>query len=220
MRLLSICLTLLTLLPATLLPAPARAVTFEACEKVERAEIELAIGSAMSLAQAAGAAVRDDANFGRWFGAFSDRNAETVRRNLKAVHDALALDELNVICVNTGFEGCKDGTYAYVYRDQHYDVHLCPSFRFLPAMFDFEADDPRMENGTREGTIIHEVSHFVIVAGTDDNCYSRPVCSEMAGRDPYSVVHNADSYQYYAEDVGFFPVLLDLLAVKTGRARR
>ncbi|SHJ21078.1 M35 family metallo-endopeptidase [Wenxinia saemankumensis] len=200
-------------------PAPARAVTYETCTKAEQAEIAAAASGAMEMAQAAAAAVRDDDTFARWFGRYSDRNAETVRRNLKAVHDAISLDEINVRCINEGFEGCKDGTYAYVFREEHYHVHLCPSFRLLPAMFDFDAADPRMENGTREGTIIHELSHFVVIAGTDDHCYARGPCSDMARRDPFSAIRNADSYQYFAEDVGFFPVM-HLVLSPTGRARR
>ena len=56
-------------------------------------------------------------------------------------------------------------------------------------------------NGTREGTIIHEISHFNIVGRTEDNCYSREYCAEMATGNAYAVVRNADSYQYYTEDI-------------------
>ena len=183
-------------------PAPGRAATFETCTKDERAEIDAAMAGDELLARSDAAAVADDATFVRWFGAYSPKSAETVRRTLQAVHDALAGGVVNLRCIREGSDGCERGIYAYVHQVEPYHVHLCPSFRRLPAMFDIDAADPGMENGTREGTIIHEVSHFDIVAGTQDSCYARSACAAMARQDPASVLRNADSYQYYAEDVG------------------
>ena len=91
-------------------PTPARATEFEACEKTEIEEIELAVARAVDMAAVAAAGVRDDASFGRWFGVYSPRNADTVRATLKAIHGALRDETLAVTCVNQGSEGCKGGT--------------------------------------------------------------------------------------------------------------
>ncbi|GGL59147.1 M35 family metallo-endopeptidase [Wenxinia marina] len=206
---------------ATLLPAaPARALDFETCTKVEMERIHAAVDGALTMSAAAAAAVGDDETYGRWFGRYSARNAEEVRNSLKAVHDALLRDELYLICMNDGFDGCKDGTYAYVYRDEPYRIYLCPSFHFLPGMFEYDNTADEMENGTREGTIIHELSHFEAVAGTDDNCYARSVCSSEARRQPGLVIRNADSFQYYAEDIAVLPVPGGAILIRTGRLRR
>ena len=83
-------------------------------------------------------------------------------------------------------------------------MHYCRPFFSLPSVIGISPTSPLLENGTMEGTIIHEVSHFDQTAGTEDYCYSRTDCSRMAMRDPNSARRNADSLQYYAEDVLFY----------------
>ena len=143
-----------------------------------------------------------------------------MRARFKAVHGALSADHAEAVCVNSGEGGCKAGTYAYVFRDEPYRIYLCAPFHGLPAMFDMAESAPQMENGTREGTIIHEMSHFVVVAGTEDACYARSVCRDMAARDPFSAILNADSLQYFAEDVAYLPPPELAPGLRTGRARR
>lgn len=203
-----------------LLSGPARALSYEGCTKVEMAQIESAVAGAIEMSAAAAAAVADDAAYGTWFGRYSPRHADMVRARLKAVHAALLLGRTEAVCVPDGGDGCKDGTYAYVYRYEPYRIHLCTSFHHLPAMFEVPQESDEMENGTREGTIIHEMSHFAVVAGTEDTCYARSVCRDMAASDPFGVILNADSFQYYAEDVAFLPAAGAVLLVKTGRRPR
>lgn len=202
------------------LVGPASALEFAACTKAEIGRLDSALAGAVAMSAAAAVAVRDDDLYGTWFGRYSARYADEVRARLKAVHAALTRDETEFVCVNDGFDGCKEGTFAYVYRDEPYRVYVCTPFHHLPAMFDVDPLAPEMENGTREGTIIHEVSHFAVVAGTEDNCYARSVCRDMAATDPFGATRNADSFQYFAEDVAFLPAPVALRLAKTGRARR
>ena len=51
---------------------------------------------------------------------------------------------------------------------------------------------------------MHEVSHFLRVADTSDHCYSRRECREMAQDDAIRAIDNADSYQYFTEDVTYY----------------
>lgn len=196
------------------------ALSFEACTKAERARLDSAVVGAAEMTRAAAAAVRDDALYRTWFGQYAPRRADEVRARFKAVHAALLLDALDFVCINDGFESCKSGTFAYVYRDAPYRIHVCVPFHRLPAMLEADPSEPEMENGTREGTIIHEMSHFAVVAGTEDTCYARSACRDLAALDPVSVILNADSLQYFAEDVGFLLGAPGQPLVKTGRSRR
>ena len=174
-------------------------------KKVEIAVIEGAIEGAGALALRAAVTIGDTAEYARWFGRYGPEEATAVRGVLKAVNEALSEAPIRAICGNRGSrDGCEGSIYAWVLRDEAYVVTFCPNFFTLPAMFDYDPGDDPLENGTREGTIIHEVSHFKVVGDTDDLCYGRTPCAQMARRDPLSVIRNADSYQYYAEDIAYF----------------
>lgn len=202
------------------LAAQAQAQTFERCTKVEIEVIQAAIDGAEVLALNAAGAVGDTDVYRRWFGPYSPRNGEQVRNALKAINDALSESVVHARCGNLDEEGCKGGeTYAWVYRTEPFRINLCPNFFEMPVMFEYDSTDSRMENGTREGTIIHELSHFGVVADTDDICYSRGFCSDLARRSPGEAIRNADSYQYFAEDIGYFPPIIVVRGL-TGRQAR
>ena len=57
----------------------------------------------------------------------------------------------------------ESGTYAYVYPDSPYQVYLCGAFWSAP----------NTGTDSRAGTIIHELSHFTVVAGTNDWAYGK-----------------------------------------------
>lgn len=179
----------------------ARAQTFEACEKSEIAVIRGAITGARDLVRRAAASVDDTPDFRRWFGTYTRRGGDAVRRDLKAVNRALATREIHNVCVNTGLDACKGGTYAYIYGHTAWTIHYCRPFFGLPSVGGVAADATDLEYGTVEGTIIHELSHFEQTAGTEDFCYSRTECARMASRNPNSARRNADSLQYFSEDV-------------------
>lgn len=185
----------------TTLAQSVAAQGFENCTKAEVATATAAITDAKRVSLNAAAAVGDTPEFTRWFGKYAPETGEVVRANLKAIVGAVRSGTITTICENVGFDGCDPGTYAFVNATQPYRVHLCPSFFRMPSLNRLDPDQSSGENGSQTGTIIHELSHFRIVARTDDNCYARTVCSRMAQRNSVSAVHNADSYQYYAEDV-------------------
>ncbi len=53
---------------------------------------------------------------------------------------------------------------------------------------------------SKGGTIIHEVSHFNAVAGTDDIVYGQSGAKSLAISDPNGATNNADSHEYFAEN--------------------
>lgn len=148
--------------------------------------------------------IGDTAEYQRWFGSYSKLNAEKVRASLKSVVTALQSGAVTAQCERVATGGCEADEYAWVYTDEPYLIHICPSYFTLPSLANLRPGTRASNNGTREGTIIHEVSHFLVVAETDDHCYSRSECSRMAQRDAARAIENADSYQYYAEDIAYF----------------
>ena len=183
--------------------APVQAQSFEGCKKTEIAYATAAIDGARAISLRAAAMVGDTPEYGQWFGQFSKDNSEQVRATLKAIDRALQSDQLRAVCPSTGEDGCTRDVFANVWPDQPYVVNLCPSFFRMPSMLGVVRTSSAFDTGTREGTLIHEVSHFEIVGGTEDNCYGREVCTGMARRDAQRATDNADSYQYFAEDITF-----------------
>ncbi|MEO9862755.1 MAG: M35 family metallo-endopeptidase [Yoonia sp.] len=186
--------------------APASAQTFEGCTKAERGIIIAALDRSKRLVLTAATAVGPTPVYTRWFGKFSPRNGDIVRRNLKAVVSAVRTGQVSAACVNHGVGLCDQDTYAFVDPDEHYEVKLCPSFFQMQTMKELDNESAAAGNGTRAGTLIHEITHFTVVAGTDDICYSREVCTDMAIDAPQDALINADSYQYFVEDVTFYGV--------------
>ena len=119
-----------------------------------------------------------------WFGTYMSSRYSTVRNNFGAIDDALDNASMNFNC------GCNQNYYAYVYPNQPYNIYVCRIF--------WQA--PNTGTDSKAGTIIHEVSHFNVVAGTDDVVYGQTGAKNLAISDPAKAVQNADSHEYFAEN--------------------
>lgn len=183
---------------------PTAAQAYPGCDDRQITLLKDALRGAKDLTLKAAVSVGDTPEYTRWFGTYSDDNAERVRASLKSVMTVLRGGTVTAQCEPARSAKCANSEYAFVYPDAPYLIHFCQSYFRLPGVDALRPDDRRSENGTREGTIIHEVTHFMHVAATEDHCYSRSLCSEMAMRHPRNAIDNADSYQYFAEDVMFF----------------
>ncbi|MFZ1224247.1 MAG: M35 family metallo-endopeptidase, partial [Dokdonella sp.] len=53
---------------------------------------------------------------------------------------------------------------------------------------------------SRAGTLVHETSHFNVVAGTQDNGYGQTAAHNLAVSNPAKAVANADNHEYFAEN--------------------
>jgi peptidyl-Lys metalloendopeptidase len=62
---------------------------------------------------------------------------------------------------------------------------------------------PATGTDSQAGTLIHEMSHFTVVAGTDDLAYGQTAAEALATSDPDSAIRNADSHGYFAENSPF-----------------
>jgi peptidyl-Lys metalloendopeptidase len=183
------------------LAGPATGATITNRSKVQSKVAAASIDGARDIALRAAAAVGDTPTYRQWFGQFSVSRGETVRAGMKAIHAWLVADQAGASCLAAWDIDCKDGAYAYVLLDQPNIIYLCPAFFLMPSMEEARDGRGRIEDGTREGTIVHEFSHFPRVAGTGDDCYGRGECRSLAATQADRAIGTADSFQYFAEDV-------------------
>lgn len=119
-----------------------------------------------------------------WFGAFTTGRHSTVTNHFVAISNAMDNAAITFNCK------CKQNYYAYVYPTRPYTIYLCKVFWSAPLA----------GTDSQAGTLIHEMSHFNVVAGTDDVVYGQTGARNLADTDPDSAVINADNHEYFAEN--------------------
>jgi peptidyl-Lys metalloendopeptidase len=119
-----------------------------------------------------------------WFGTYSSARWNKVAGNFDAIKDALDNKPKVFDC------SCNQSYYAYVYPSQPYKVYLCRAF--------WSASTTGTDS--KGGTIIHELSHFNVVAGTDDIVYGQTGAKNLAISDPNGATNNADNHEYFGEN--------------------
>lgn len=120
----------------------------------------------------------------KWFGAFSSSRWNTVHNHFANIENAFKTKPLTLDC------SCNDSYYAYVYPTQPYKIYLCNAFWSAPMT----------GTDSKGGTLVHEMSHFNVVAGTDDWAYGQSAAANLAKNNPTKAVDNADSHEYFAEN--------------------
>lgn len=124
-----------------------------------------------------------DTAYRTWFGAYTSSRYSTVQSHYNNIYSAFVNQRFTFYC------DCTDSSYAYVYANQPYRVHLCGAFWNAPAL----------GTDSKAGTLVHETSHFTVVAGTQDYAYGQTACKSLATSNPTRAVANADSHEYFAE---------------------
>lgn len=119
-----------------------------------------------------------------WFGALDAARQATVREHFTAIKDAFESKPVKVDCA------CDEDYFAYVYPAQPYTIWVCNAFWSAPML----------GTDSKGGTLVHEMSHFDVVAGTDDHVYGQQAAAEMARTAPQRAVNNADSHEYFGEN--------------------
>ncbi len=164
---------------------------FSKCSNAQQEQLAAAVdaGKAMTvdahnyLAAGAGGSGYG-ARYGSWFGVFDPGRAATVSTNFTAIRDAFETKPLTIDC------GCNENYFAYVYPAQPYKIYVCKAFWTAPLT----------GTDSRGGTLLHELSHFDVVAATDDHVYGQQGAGELARTDPARAVRNADSHEYFGEN--------------------
>lgn len=131
----------------------------------------------------------NDARYKTWFGAYTTSRYSTVQTHYNNLKNAFAGQTFQLDC-----DCASDNTlYAFVYANQPYHVHLCGAFFAAPAT----------GTDSKAGTLVHETSHFTVVAGTNDYAYGQTACKKLATKTPNKAINNADSHEYFAENTPF-----------------
>jgi peptidyl-Lys metalloendopeptidase len=162
-------------------------LTFSHCSNAQQDSIATGVQAAQAMAQDADAYLLAHVladRYTTWFGAPDDARATTVGRHFDAIRAAFATRPITVDCA------CTQPWYAYVYPSQPYTIHVCKAFWTAPMT----------GTDSKGGTLVHEMSHFTDVAGTDDWVYGPAAAAALAGSDPGRAVDNADSHEYFGEN--------------------
>jgi peptidyl-Lys metalloendopeptidase len=120
-----------------------------------------------------------------WFGAYSSSGWNTAKAHFANEQSAFSTQDIVFDC-----KCKKPSVYAYVYPTQPYKIYLCGAFWAAPLT----------GTDSRAGTLVHEMSHFNVVAGTDDWAYGQTAAKALALSDPTKALDNADSHEYFAEN--------------------
>ncbi len=121
-----------------------------------------------------------------WFGAYTSSRYNTASQHFVSIDSAMDQNggQIKINC------GCNQSYYAYVYPTKPYEIFVCKAFWTAP----------NTGTDSKAGTLVHEMSHFNIVAGTDDHVYGQAGAKSLAISDPAKAIDNADSHEYFAEN--------------------
>ena len=114
--------------------------------------------------------------YSEWFGVYDAGRYATVSTHYDKILDALSNQAMKFNC------DCNDNYYAYVIPTKPYEVFLCKLFWTAPLT----------GTDSKAGTIIHETSHFNVVAGTQDHVYGQAGCRALAKSNPGNAIGNAE----------------------------
>jgi peptidyl-Lys metalloendopeptidase len=165
----------------------AASLTTTSCSASQQSTIASALSSAQTYANNADAYMTTGTmgtRYTKWFGALNSTRQATVKSHFASIKSTLATKPINVNC------GCTDSSYAYVYPSQPYTIYVCNAFWSAPLT----------GTDSKAGTLIHETSHFTVVAGTDDWAYGQSAAASLAISNPTNAIDNADSHEYFSEN--------------------
>jgi len=169
-------------------PAPegGPSLSFSQCANPQQQTISGAAQAAQAMAADGDAYLQKTAGprYATWFGAAEAMRTATVARHFTAIKDAFATKPVTVDC------GCTEDYYAYVYPNQPYKIYVCNAFWSAPLT----------GTDSKGGTLVHEMSHFTVVAGTDDWAYGQEAAAALATSNPARAIDNADSHEYFGEN--------------------
>lgn len=167
-------------------PAPA-GLSYTNCTASQQSTVASAVSAAKTMSNSSVtymAKTTMGPRYTKWFGTVTSTRQATVKANFTAIKDGFDNKNVVVDC------GCKQSYYAYVYPTQPYKIYVCRAFW----------NAPMTGTDSKGGTLVHEMSHFDVVAGTDDTVYGQSGAASLAISDPNKAVANADNHEYFAEN--------------------
>ncbi|HHL19158.1 MAG TPA: peptidase M35 [Thiothrix sp.] len=175
----------------------AKQANFSSCDASQQSVLNNAHAAAIVIAEESLNSLNNTATseqataerYTTWFGSHTSSRYSTVTSHFTKIHDALANQQVTLHC------DCTDSFFAYVFIGDEYNIHLCNAF-WNAAL---------KGTDSQAGTLIHETSHFTVVAATDDHVYGQNEAKILAINNPNNAIDNADSHEYFAENT---PALL------------
>jgi len=124
-----------------------------------------------------------------WFGAYTSSRYSTAKSHYAKIDTALDQTggKIKINC------GCTQNYYAYVYPNRPYEIFVCNAFWSAPMT----------GTDSKAGTLVHEMSHFDVVANTDDVVYGQSGAKSLAISNPTDALRNADNHEYFSENTPF-----------------
>ncbi|CAF3405689.1 unnamed protein product [Rotaria sp. Silwood1] len=168
-----------------------RAVTsYVSCSTSQKDQLAVAVPSALQYASnsfnyLSTTTFSGTNRYKTWFGTYTSGNWNTLKGHYQNIKNVLSSQAITLNC------GCtKSDAYAYVYPNQPYKIYLCPLF--------WSASTTGTDS--KAGTLVHEISHFTAVAGTQDYVYGQMKCKSLAVSSSSQALMNADSHEYFTEN--------------------
>jgi peptidyl-Lys metalloendopeptidase len=161
--------------------------TFNQCTAAEQSSLNSARAQASTYSNQSYSYLQagmQGAFYTTWFGVYNATRYSTARTHFSAITNAMDTASVTFDCT------CSENYYAYVYPNQPYDIYLCNVFWQAPLT----------GTDSKAGTLIHEMSHFYVVASTDDYVYGQAGAKQLAITNPSQAVMNADNHEYFAEN--------------------
>jgi peptidyl-Lys metalloendopeptidase len=93
---------------------PAHAQSAAQCAPYEEQTVAMDFAVARQMAALAAAAAGDTPTYAKWFGTYSDADAERVRTVLKEIHAKLVSEQLALVCAGKSNQTCPEA-YAWVW---------------------------------------------------------------------------------------------------------
>lgn len=171
----------------------ARVPAYFSCSVNQQSELVLALQATEEitnvarndLASLVGDARLNSPRYRNWFGEYSSERFQTVLNTFNSASNVLANERIEFDC------RCDEaGLYAYVFPSDPYRIYPCPNFWAATLT----------GTDSRAGTVLHELTHFPSINGTDDFEYGKTSVALLASTNPDQAVNNADSYEYFAEN--------------------
>lgn len=184
--------------PPVVEPEPEQrlaAASFQGCTTTQQAAIQRAESMAkwmlpIALGSNPGGRSQiaaDSKYYAEWFGAHTSTRANKAKQKLEQIAAGLG-SGVNYKCHLATANQCDDAI-AWVVPLLGNKVNLCESF-FTQVGVGWD---------TKWGILVHELSHLLALTG--DHEYGRTDCIDLADSDPDKAVKNADSYEYFVEDI-------------------
>jgi len=114
-----------------------------------------------------------------WYGHYSLPRWDHVKSTFSKLTNTFENKRITFDCE------CDEDWFAYVYGNRPYIIWLCNVFWTTT-------------NDERIVTVVHEATHWNVVADTDDYAYGITDAQALADTDPSKAVDNAENYGYFA----------------------